>query len=58
MEEMLGYSSFLRSMQGQANHSLRLIRFAEAFPRSEPWDDEAGVTPVDPNDQSPSREAT
>lgn len=54
MEEMLGYSSFLRSnLQGHAKHSIRLIRYADAFPRSEPGDDETGVSAVDPNDPKP-----
>src|SRR5579859_1958528 len=54
MEEMLGYSAFLRSnMQGQANHSMRLIRYADAFPGSEPGDDESGLSAVDPNDPKP-----
>ncbi len=54
MAEMLGYSSVMRfNTQGHADHFMRLIRYAEALPRSEPGDDEADVTVLGPNDPRP-----
>jgi translation elongation factor EF-G len=53
MAEMLGYSAFTRSnTQGHAEYSVRLIRYAEALPRSS-GGDEASFTSIEPNDPRP-----
>jgi elongation factor G len=53
MAEMIGYGSFTGSnTKGHAQYSTRLIRFAEALPRSS-GGDETGITAIEPDDPKP-----
>ena len=50
MAEMNGFSSFLRlTAQGHAEHSMRLIRYAEALPQASSEEDDEAVTIANPD---------